>query len=110
MFANNLHITILPLYFFNQQDYLSYFQMPRGKSLSEQKKGQIIAYQSTGMTNKQIATKISRCHVVVNNFLKNPESYGTKKCGGHKPKLKPRDKRRIVAAASNSTISCRSIK
>ena len=84
--------------------------MPRGKSLSEQEKGQIIAYQSTGMTNRQIATKISRCHVVVNNFLKNSESYGTKKCGGPKPKLKPRDKRRIVAAASNSTISCRSIK
>ena len=68
--------------------------MPRGKSLSEQEKGQIIAYQSTGMTNRQIATKISRCHVV-NNFLKNPEFYGTKKCGRPKPKLKPRDKRRI---------------
>ena len=84
--------------------------MPRANLLSENEKGQIIAYHETGMLNRAIARKISRSPRVVNNFLKNPDAYGTKKCGGPKSKLKPRDKRRILVAASNSSISCRTIK
>ena len=84
--------------------------MPRGKPLSEIEKGQIMAYHETGMTNRSIATRISRSHDLINNFLKNPENYGKNRRGGPKPKLTPRDKRRILAAASNTTSSCRKIK
>ena len=52
--------------------------MPRANLLSENEKGQIIAYYETGMLNRAIARKISRSPRVVNNFLKNSDAYGTK--------------------------------
>ena len=84
--------------------------MPRGKPLSEIEKGQILAYHETGMSNRGIAERISRSHDVVNNFLKNPDVYGKNRRGGPKPKLNARDKRKILAAASNTSRSCRNIK
>lgn len=79
--------------------------MPLGKQLSAEEKGQIHAYHEMGLSNRQIATRISRSPKVVNNFLANPQQYGTATHTGRPSKLSKRDKRRILRRASNSTSS-----
>jgi len=83
--------------------------MPRAVALSEIEKGKILAYHDSGMSNRAIAKKIGRHHKVIGTFLKNPDEYGTKKISGRPSVLSPRDKRRILTHASNSTDSCNKI-
>ena len=80
--------------------------MPRGLPLSELEKGQIIAYHDSEISNRAIAEKLGRSHDVIDRFLKNPASYGTKKPSGRPSVLSPRNRRRILAHASNSMDSC----
>uniref|UniRef100_A0A182S022 HTH_Tnp_Tc3_2 domain-containing protein n=1 Tax=Anopheles funestus TaxID=62324 RepID=A0A182S022_ANOFN len=47
---------------------------------------------------------------VINNYLKDPKTYGTRKSPGRPKKLSPRDERKIVRAAAHSTKGCRQIK
>ena len=77
--------------------------MPRGTELSDFEKGQIRAFQEIGLSNRDIATRLSRSPTVVDNFIKKKDSYGKKKRSGRRPKLTARDKRSIARAASNST-------
>lgn len=84
--------------------------MPRGKFLTDVEKGRILAYKEENISIREIARRLQRSLCVVQNFLKEPINYGTKKKGGRKPKLSRRDKCKIVDIASNSTISCNSIK
>ena len=83
--------------------------MPRAVALSDIEKGKIIAYHDSGMSNRAIASKIGRHHKVISTFLRNPDEYGTKKPSGRPSVLSPRDKRRILTHASNSTDSCSKI-
>ena len=73
-------------------------------------KGQIIAYHDSGISNHAIAEKLGRNHDVIDRFLKNPTSYGTKKPSGCPSVLSPRNRRRILAHASNSVDSCSKIR
>ncbi|VDO90048.1 unnamed protein product [Haemonchus placei] len=50
--------------------------MGRGKSLSEFEKGQIYAEQRSG---EKAGTDRSTSKAVVDNFIKNPEVYGTRR-------------------------------
>lgn len=84
--------------------------MPRGKTLTEKEKGAIEAYWKSGESMRAIARKINRSHHVVQNFLANPAEYGTKKHPGRPSKLSPRDKRKIIATASNTTKSLTQIR
>ena len=84
--------------------------MPLALSLSDIEKGQIIAYHDSGMSNRAIAKKLGRSHNVINCFIKNPDRYGTKKRSGRPSVLSPRNKRRILAHASNSMDSCSKIR
>lgn len=84
--------------------------MPRGKSLTAYEKGQIMALHLEGKTKKEIARRLSRSDRVVRNFLRNPEQYCVKKHTGRKRKLKPRDERRIIRAASNTSKGCLELK
>jgi len=84
--------------------------MPKGLSLSESEKGQIKAYNEQGKSSRWIARKLGRSHDVINCYLKNPETYGTRKSTGRKSKLSDREKRQILRKASNSLISCDKIK
>lgn len=53
--------------------------MGYGKSLSDFEKGQIIAYQENGLSERQIAFKIRRSKTLIHNFLRDPNGYGKKK-------------------------------
>ena len=83
--------------------------MPRGTGLSNYEKGQIRAFQEAGLSNRDIAERLSRSSSVVDNFVKKGDGYGKKKRSGRRPKLSDRDKRSIVKAASNSTKGVRRI-
>lgn len=84
--------------------------MPKGKELSGHEKGQIDALHSEGRSLNYIAKFVRRSKCVVRNYLRDPDSYGTKQKSGRPPKVTARDKRAILKAASNSTKSCNQIK
>lgn len=88
----------------------TFYQMPRGKKLSDYEKGQIDALNANGKTNREIARFLGRSHDVVDRFLRNPKGYGMNKSPGRPNKLSKRDKRNISRAASNSTSSCNKIR
>ena len=79
--------------------------MPKGSKLTNFEKGQISALYSQNFSLRRIATEIGRSDKVVRNYLDDPDGYGTCKSSGRPAMLSPRDKRRIVNAASNSTVS-----
>lgn len=84
--------------------------MPKGKNLTEYEKGQIQAFHQSGISNREIARKSKRSHDVVNKYLKNPAAYGSKKRSGRPKKVTPRQQRRIINTASNSTITINKIR
>ena len=84
--------------------------MAKGSRLSDMEKGRILALRQQGLGIREIAREIERSHCVVGSFLKDPRTYGTKKTGGRKKKLSPRDERRIIMKASNSLKSSTQIK
>ena len=56
--------------------------MGRGKALTAYEKGQIDAYHASERSNREIAKLLSRSLNVINNYVKNPNSYGTAKSPG----------------------------
>lgn len=84
--------------------------MGRGKVLNEKEKGHILAYKDSGMSHREIGRRMGRSCNVVNQFIKNGDEYGVNKSPGRPPKLTPRNKRAIIAKASNSTIGSRRLR
>jgi len=83
--------------------------MGRGKQLNEFEKGQITALNKSGENISRISSRIGRSRHVIAEYLQNPVKYGTKKNPGRPQKLSPREKRRILNIASNSSKSCKQI-
>ncbi|KAI1707321.1 alcohol dehydrogenase transcription factor myb/SANT-like domain-containing protein [Ditylenchus destructor] len=84
--------------------------MPRGTQLTELEKGQIQTFVNDGQSNRWIAKQIDRSPNVVNSFVKDMDGYGKNHAGGWLPKLSPRTKRQIQAAAAQSTIGSRRLR
>lgn len=84
--------------------------MPLGRPLSEFEKGQITEKKRDGTSNRQIAIELGRSRSVINNFVNDPDGYGTKPHSGRPPLISDRDKRQILREASNSSKSCAEIK
>lgn len=84
--------------------------MPRGTLLTEREKGQIEAFSQEGLSQREIARRLKRSPKVIQNFLKNPNNYASKKDHGRHKKLSKRQERHVVRTASNSTASCNRIK
>uniref|UniRef100_A0A914EHI6 Transposase n=1 Tax=Acrobeloides nanus TaxID=290746 RepID=A0A914EHI6_9BILA len=84
--------------------------MALGRKLSDFEKGQIAAYKRDGKSNRQIATLLGRSPTVIDNYVKNPAGYGTRKPTGRPTTISERDKRRIYREASNSVKTCSAIK
>ena len=61
--------------------------MPRNSSLNKNEKGQISTYKIEGKSMSFIARELSRSQTVVRNYLKDSESYATRKRPGHPPKI-----------------------
>lgn len=76
------------------------FVMPSGTSLSQEERRKILAFRECGLSERTIASKISRSKTVVHNFLKSPENYAKTRRPGRPSKLDERDKRNIRRAAS----------
>ncbi|VDN33846.1 unnamed protein product [Cylicostephanus goldi] len=83
--------------------------MPHGKALSDFEKGRIMALHSQKWSTRRIAAEIGRSHGVVSKYLADPCSYGSAQHPGRPSSVSDRDKRRIIRAASNSTISSKRI-
>lgn len=84
--------------------------MPRGLQLTLPEQEKIRAYKDCGLSNRQIAIKMKRSKVVINNFVNKGELYGKIKRKGPMPKLTARDKRRVIAIASQKNCSGSQIK
>lgn len=84
--------------------------MGRGKALTSDEKGKIIAYKECKLTYREIAEKIGKSKSVVCNFLKNTSGYGKNIKGRTKKKLSGTDERRILREASNSHCSASKIR
>lgn len=69
--------------------------MPRAKPLSHFERGQVTELSDLGYSSRAIAERLGRSKTVVNNFLKDPGQYGTKKSAGRPKKITPRDARAI---------------
>ena len=84
--------------------------MDRGKAHSEVEKAAINAYKILRTSNRDVAQLITRSIDAVNRYVKNRGKQVAKKKPGARPKLSDRDKRRIVAAATQTTKGCRRIR
>ena len=78
----------------------SYCKMLRNSSLNENEKGQISGYKIEGKSMNFIARELSRSQTVVRNYLKDPESYGTRKRPGPPPKITNAARHRLFQQAS----------
>lgn len=83
--------------------------MGRAKSLTPSEKNIIQRMKNRGFCISDISKNTGRSRKVILNFLKSPESYGTKKSPGRPPALTTREKRAILRVASNSTLTARQI-
>jgi len=79
--------------------------MARGVKLSNYEKGQIDTRHGQGESNRSIAKQIKRTLSVVNNYLKDPAGYGTKKRNNYKKKLNDRDARQIANTIHGKSIN-----
>lgn len=70
--------------------------MPRNKKLTDAEIRQIVALQSKNANQKDIAAALGRSRCLIQNFLKNPVQYGTKKAKGGQRKLSGKDERNIA--------------
>ena len=59
---------------------------PRTPPLNEKEKGQISAYKLEGKSLSFISRELLMSQTVVRNYLKDLESYGTRKHPGHQAK------------------------
>jgi transposase len=84
--------------------------MPRGKTLSDVEKGQVLAFKECGYSNRSIAKQLNRFSDVINKFINLGDKYGTNKRSGRKPTLTDRDKRHIVRQASSKNVFATEIK
>lgn len=74
--------------------------MGRGKPLTDQEKGYILAGSANGVSKRETARQIGRSITVVTHYLRDTDGYGTKKSPGRPPKLSNRDHRAIFNMAT----------
>ena len=83
--------------------------MGRRCALSEIGKSQIKVLSDKGFSFSVIARDIKRSRKVINNFLQDPEAYGTKKSIGRPPKLSLTARQRILQESLRKGISPRNL-
>lgn len=79
--------------------------MPRATSLSNEEQAQILVLDRLNLSQNAIAKQLNRSRAVVQNFLKNPVGYKTKKRPGAPPKLSAIAKRNLVRQANKGNSS-----
>lgn len=84
--------------------------MSRGKLLTDDEKNQCDNLYAQNVSMREISRKLNRSLCVVQNYLHNSSTYGTKKSSGRPSSLSTRIKRQIGRIISNSHKSCASVK
>jgi len=84
--------------------------MGRGKMLSEVEKATIDAYKISGKSNREIAKLLERSSNAIDQYLNSKGKQVVRRKRGPRPNLSERDKRRIIAGASQTTKGCRRIR
>ena len=77
--------------------------MAKAKRLSLFERGRIVELHKQGLSQRAIAAKVGRSKTVILHFLKDPESYGTKKSSGRPKKISPALSRRIRRVVHEDT-------
>ena len=85
----------------------SYCKIRRISPLSENQKRQISAYKLEEKSVSFIARKLSWSRTVMRNYLKDPESYTTRKCPGRPSKITNAARRRLFREVSKGKSSSR---
>lgn len=70
--------------------------MGRATALTDIEKGKILALKSQNWSANKISQEIHRSRHVVQNFLRQPQTYGKNKSTGRPSSLTARDCRRII--------------
>ena len=83
--------------------------MPLDFSFNKKEKGQISAYKFEGKSISFIARELSWSRIAVRNYLKDLESYGTRKRPDRSPKITNTARRRIHRGASKGQLSSRDL-
>lgn len=84
--------------------------MGRGKQLTPEERAKIEVLQEEGYSCRGIAEKIGKSKTVVNNFLRNAETYDKNMKGRPAKAIFPRERRSILRYASNAPMSASKIK
>lgn len=84
--------------------------MGRKKALSDIEKASILSHQQNGVSMNEIARRLNRSRCAIQNFLKNPETYGKNFNRKGNRKLSVRDRRRLFSRASKSGVSSRELR
>ncbi|KAF0706884.1 hypothetical protein AaE_013905 [Aphanomyces astaci] len=83
--------------------------MPRGPNITEQEKGQIMAFLQLKKSYRYIAKAIQRSDKLVRSFVRSIGQPVPQKRHGRPSKLKRRDVRRIFRLATRKNMSCKQI-
>lgn len=84
--------------------------MPRGTQISENERTQALALQTAGKNTLDIARQLNRPSKVINNYLRDPDSYAKQNHRKNRRKMTVRDERRLLRAASNQPLSSRGLR
>lgn len=83
--------------------------MGKGPPLTDIEKGQILAFDESNMSHREIARRVNRSAKVVSNFLRDPAAYGTKYKPGRARALDDRGRRRLFDEARKTGSSARKL-
>ncbi|CDF35909.1 unnamed protein product [Chondrus crispus] len=83
--------------------------MPRGPSLSAEERGKFLAFHQAKWSQSRIAKELKRSRAAVQNFLRNPEAYGSKKRAGRPRKLTVAGRRMLLREASKGILGSREL-
>lgn len=83
--------------------------MGKAKALTETEKAKIDAFKTAGKSNREISVLLGCSKDAINRYINFKDQIVQKKKTGPQPKLTERDKRRIIAAAAQTTKGCRRI-
>jgi transposase len=83
--------------------------MGRGKQLTAYERGKIDGLSAAGMSNRQISATMTRSPKVINNYLRDKDTYGKKKSPGRPQLLTDRNKRALNKEIRKEGVSIREV-
>lgn len=79
--------------------------MPRGPQLTQEEKSKIDALNGINISISEIAKTLNRSRKLISNYIRSPNTYGTRKRSGRPLSYSPQDKNRLIRTVSNQPMS-----